>query len=444
MSGNTVGTFFKNRLKSTKLHTYSATGDLVTKDKSGAVISTITIPTYRPPTEDEVAAMETNRLERITVAQEAFESARRTMRAMVAEGITSNIRRAMAAVTRADTRLQAARYAEKFIEHAIGEYEVREINLEDSRNTSKTVNPGLLTGAREPIEHYLFRATPFSPQDIFCRVATPEEAAASAVGVGAAAGARAAPKARTVLIISQPSGDTGYMSSWYPATVMCRGHMYKTAYQAILAELALVFNEEDISEEIRTAATPEEINFTVEDAEEATEESWNRELDTLLVEVNRAKFTRNPELADLLINTGRSILGYVPPEDPTDVFQGIGLDAENSDATNFRSWTGQNKFGIALGVIRKELTDARRAAGAAAPRTAVLRRKPVASAAASAVGSAASAVGSAASAVGSAASAAASAVGSAVGSATGAVADSLIDLFTPVPTPATPGAAAPE
>jgi ribA/ribD-fused uncharacterized protein len=437
MSGNTVGTFFKNRLRSTKLHTYSATGDLVTKDRSGAVIATITIPNYRPPTEAEVATMETDRLERIKVAQEAFEAARRTMRTMVEEGLPSNIRRAMAAVAIADTRLQAARYAARYIDYTIGAYEVREIDMEDPRNTAKTVNPGLVTGKREPIEHYLFRATPFSPQDLFCRVATPEEVAAGAGAATAATTAARTAKKRTVLLISQPTGDTGFMSSWYPSMIRCRGNTYRTAYQAILGELAIVFNEEEAAREIQRTRDVTEISFTLEDAEEATEESWNRELDALLLEVNRDKFGGSPERADLLIGTGSAVLGYVPPEDPTDAFQGIGLDVDNPDAMNFKRWTGQNKFGIALGVVRKELLNARKgtegaggatataATAATVPRTAILKRKPV--------GAAATAATTAASAVASTVTAAAGAVSR----ATGAVADSLIDLFNPVPTPAT-------
>ena len=458
MSGNTVATFFKNRMKSTKLHVYSATGDLVTKDKSGAVIATITIPTYRPPTEAEVATMESDRLERIKTAQEAFEAARRTMRSMIADGNTSNIRRAMADVTRADTRLQAARFAEKFIDVTSGAYEVRQIDFEDPRNTSKTVNPGLLTGKREPIIHFLFQATPFSPEDIFCRVATPEEAAAGA-GAGAGAGETVtvrAPKSRAVLVISEPTGDTGFMSSFYPSMVMCRGRTYRTAYQAILGELAIVFNEPDVAEDIRTTRDVTEISFTVEDAEDATEEAWNRELDTLLIEVNRDKFSRSPERAELLINTGQSILGYVPPEDPTDTFQGIGLDADNPDATNFKRWTGQNKFGIALGVIRKELLKARKglsdappAGGAGAVRTAVLKRKPVGAKVTAVAADAASAVADAATGIASTASAAVSTAAGAVSRTAAAAADSLAALFTPIATAGpvagvgTPGASVP-
>ena len=430
MSGNTVATFFKNRMKSTKLHVYSATGDLVTKDKSGAIIATVTIPTYRPPTEAEVATMEADRLERIKVAQEAFEAARRTMRSMIAEGNTSHIRRAMAEVARADTRLQAARFAEKFIDVALGAYEVRQIDFEDPRNTSKTVTPGLLTGKREPITHFLFQATPFSPQDIFCRVATPEEAAAVAAGAGATVTARA-PKSRAVLIISEPTGDTGFMSSFYPSMVMCRGRTYRTAYQAILGELAIVFNEPEVAEDIRTTRDVTEISFTVEDAEGATEEAWNRELDTLLLEVNRDKFSRSSELAELLLNTGRAILGYVPPEDPTDTFQGIGLDADNPDAINYKNWTGQNKFGTALGVIRKELLEARKGTdtpggGAGTVRTAVLKRKPVGAKATATAATAAATVADAA-----------SAVTGAVSRTAAAAADSLAALFTPIATPAT-------
>jgi ribA/ribD-fused uncharacterized protein len=283
-------------------------------------------------------------------------------------------------------------------------------------------------------------------------VATPEEAAAGA-GAGSGATTVTAPKTRTVLLISEPTGDTGFMSSFYPSMVMCRGRTYRTAYQAILGELAIVFNEPDVAEDIRTTRDVTEISYTVEDAEDATEEAWNRELETLLLEVNRDKFSRSPERADLLINTGRAVLGYVPPEDPTDTFQGIGLDVDNPDAMNYKRWTGQNKFGIALGVIRKELLEARKGMGTgaatagagagagAAPRTAVLKRKAVGAKtvpATTVASDAAAAVADAASGIASTASAAAGAVSrTAV-----AAADSLLDLFNPIATPATATATA--
>jgi ribA/ribD-fused uncharacterized protein len=204
---------------------------------------------------------------------------------------------------------------------------------------------------------------------------------------------------------------------------------YKNAYQAIMSEMARTFASPELAETIQDANGPEEVSYQWSDFEGATEEAWNTRLEALILAINRAKFKQHLELADQLLSTGRRVLGYVNPEDPTDAFQGIGLAAENPAAQNEHAWTGQNVYGRALTAIRKELADAKKALGApgggaeappnppgGAPTTARLKRKPVTSV-----------LTTAASTVGQAAASAAVTVGQAATAAT----DSLIDLFNP-------------
>jgi len=425
MSGITVETFYKNRLKTPNRYGYSATGDLVVKDKAGGIVQTITIPNYRAPTDEELASMAAERTEAIEAAQTQFEETRRILRTATAEGNDPAIRRAMAEVTLADGRLQAARYAERNIAVYTKYFQVRHIDMEDPRNEHKMP------------ETYIFQASPFSVQNTWCRIAEPGEV----IAAPAALEDPVARRPRTVLIISLPDGENGFLSEWWPVAISFEDGEHKNAYQAILSEMARTFKQPDIAEEIQDAATPEEVSYTWSDFEGATEESWNRELERLTMVILRAKFAQHPDLADQLVNTGRAVLGYVPPEDPTDTFQGIGLAAENPMAKLVENWVGQNMVGKTLGLIRKELVDLRKATGAPIL-SARLKRKPIGATGAGAT--AAATVGSALSTVVAGSRAALGTAASAVGAATGAVADSLIDLFGPATAaPAAPAAPAP-
>ena len=430
MSGITVEAFYKNRLKTPNRYGYSATGDLVVKDKAGGIVQTITIPNYRAPTDEELASMEAERAEAIEAAQTQFEETRRILRTATTEGNDPAIRRAMAEVTLADGRLQAARYAERTIAVYTKHFQVRHIDMEDPRNEHKMP------------ETYIFQASPFSVQNTWCRIAEPGEVVAAPV-----AEEPAMRRPRTVLVISLPDGENGFLSEWWPVAISFEDGEHKNAYQAILSEMARTFKQPDIAEEIQDAATPEEVSYTWSDFEGVTEESWNRELERLTMVILRAKFAQHPDLADQLVNTGRAVLGYVPPEDPTDTFQGIGLAAENPMAKSAENWVGQNMVGKTLGLIRKELVDARKATGAPIL-SARLKRKPIGTTPATTATTAAT-VGSAIGTVVAGSRAALGTAASAVGAATEAVADSLIDLFAPATaataaTAPAPATAAPE
>lgn len=432
MSGTThiedVATFFKKRLKTPKLYAYSATGDLVIKNKDGEVVRTIMMPNYRPPTDEETAILETEKLDRIARAQDAFENAKRAMRDAVAEGVPGNIRRTMATVTMLDEALHRARYAVETV-RSHKSIMTKLIDFEDPKN-EKMVE-----------DVYVFSGRLLTPQETWTRVAEAEFTAYNAT----AAAASEVPS-RPVLIISGTDGPMGALSSWWPVPITYDEADYKNAYQAIMSEMARTFASPELAEAIQDANGPEEVSYQWSDFEGATEEAWNTRLEALILAINRAKFKQHLELADQLLSTGRKVLGYVNPEDPTDAFQGIGLAAENPAAQNEHAWTGQNVYGRALTTIRKELADAKKGfggppppglgglgglGGASAPPgappgappkpvTARLKRKPIGSALTTAATTAASTVGQAA------ASAAVT-----VGQAATAATDSLIDLFNP-------------
>ena len=165
MSGTThiedVATFFKKRLKTPKLYAYSTTGDLVIKNKDGEVVRTIMMPNYRPPTDEETATLEAEKLDQIGRAQEAFENARRTMRDAVAEGVPGNIRRAMSIVTALDEALHRTRYAVEMVKPHKS-IMTKLIDFEDPKN-EKMVE-----------DVYVFSGRLMTPQETWARIAEGE------------------------------------------------------------------------------------------------------------------------------------------------------------------------------------------------------------------------------------------------------------------------------
>ena len=67
----------------------------------------------------------------------------------------------------------------------------------------------------------------------------------------------------------------------------------------------------------------------------------------------RAKFTQNPELAELLLNTGDNL---IIEANPSDKYWSCGLSLFNADIWNPTSWIGKNTLGYLLMKIRAEIS----------------------------------------------------------------------------------------
>ena len=154
--------------------------------------------------------------------------------------------------------------------------------------------------------------------------------------------------------------------------------MYNSAYQAIAAEIAKSFNDQDNLQKIMIAETPDDVNYKLENVSgdaEVNETKWNDLTKQLLYDVNIAKYNQYPELAARLLETKNATLGAYIPDDN---LIGIGISLDNLQSQNPINWTGQNLLGKALMDIRQKLqTDQEVAAAArvASVADAVPRRK---------------------------------------------------------------------
>jgi hypothetical protein len=324
---------------------YDADGNLVERDKQGVVIKTISLPVYRPITMDEFKEMDDARTQAIRESIEAFDRARLALFEEMQKGEFRDLTRVLTLneeVATADIRLQKVRFPHRTLERE--ELQIRRIDFTQPNETRKF--PYLTT---------ILRTNPYPITDQYVRVGEPVEKPLVSV--------EEARSEQVVLFGDASNVDYGFLSlDWEIALeiqsiVDGKSTMYQSATQAILGELAKFFQDQEHLEKIMMAATPDDIQYTVDDVpgnRDENEVRWKDQYQRLLYEVNLKKFTQYPELALRLMQTGQMRLGAYKPKDN---LIGIGLSSDDARAKNPAMWSGQNQLGVVLMRIRDALRE---------------------------------------------------------------------------------------
>jgi ribA/ribD-fused uncharacterized protein len=324
---------------------YDDDGNLVERNKQGAVVKTISLPIYRPITLDEFKEMDEARTLAIREAIEAFDRARMALFEEMQKGEFRDLTRVLALneeVATADIRLQKVRFPHRMYERE--ELQIRKIDFTQPNETRKF--PYLTT---------ILRVNPYPITEQYVRVGEPVEKPLISL--------EEARSEQVVLFGDASNVDYGFLSlDWEIALeiqsiVDGRSTMYQSATQAILGELAKFFQDQEHLEKIMTASSPDDIQYTVEDVpgnRDENEVRWKDQYQRLLYEVNLKKYTQYPELALRLLQTGQMRLGAYKPKDN---LIGIGLSSDDARAKNPTMWSGQNQLGMVLMRIRDALRE---------------------------------------------------------------------------------------
>lgn len=342
MSTDELAKFYKKRENNPTLFGYDDNGNLIELNKEGAVVKTIPLPDYRSPTFEEFDEMERARMENIALATKEYEDARRKLRELSQNKETpdSEIMRINRQVVEADIKLQAVRFPLRFIE-VEGGYEIREIDFDQLNEKRKF-----------PYKLSFYRVNPFKLQEQYVRIGkAPIKPLISVAEVNAAKEA-----AIPVILFAEPeTNDYGFLSLKWVVDIEFKNTMYNSAQQAISAEIAKVFNDQDNLQKIMLAETPDEIDYKLSDVpgdSDTNEPKWNDLTKQLLYDVNIAKYSQFPELSARLLNTKNATLGAYVPDDN---LIGIGISLDNIQSQNPINWTGQNLLGKALMDIREKI-----------------------------------------------------------------------------------------
>ena len=367
MSADELKAFYKARAKKPDLFTYDADGNLVELNKEGTVQKTIPLPEYRPPSLEEFDEMEKNRIAAIAVSQKEFTDAYKELQQLLAQEDVpkSEILRLNRKVKEADIKLLAVRFPLRFVE----------ILYNPSISSFEFDKPG--EKRKYQYEFFKLEERPFTLQEQYVRVGK----APVKPSVSVAEAKAAEDNAIKVILFAEPdTNDYGFLSLNWAVELEFNGTMYNSARQALAAELAKGFNDEQNLQRIMTAESPQEITYELSDVPgeaDANEPKWNDLTKRLLYDINIVKFNQYPELAGRLLETKNAQLGAYIPDDN---LLGIGISLDNVQSLNPINWTGQNLLGKVLMDIRQKIRSdqemaAQQAAAEAKPVS--RRRKPI-------------------------------------------------------------------
>lgn len=347
-------------------HIYEDDGNLVIKGKDGAVKANLTVPKYRPVSYEERDIMEVERRERIAEATRAYDEAFQalhdeyTRKDRSVEQVLQKTRR----MVEADHHLQHTRFPLRYVTRDSG-IEIRKLDFNQPTEVRKL-----------PYDIARLCVSPFTLQELYVREGEKKEEVQGPVGFLAsllpAATGRSLPLSKVSAVAAEKgvlfiedagTNENGFMALDWPVQIRLQSMTYHCAKQALAAEQARAFGDDEGFRRVMEARTPAEVSYTREDAKK-TQEEWELMTRKKLYEIQEAKFRQYPELQSRLLSTGEAILAVYLPRD---AFLGIGLSTDDVRAKNPIHWKGQNMLGTVLMEVRQVLRREREEKGPAAP-----------------------------------------------------------------------------
>jgi ribA/ribD-fused uncharacterized protein len=146
--------------------------------------------------------------------------------------------------------------------------------------------------------------------------------------------------------------DKSCFSQWWPSPFIVDGTTYPTAEHWMMAQKALLFDDQEIFDLIVAANKPAIAKDLGRKVKNFEAEKWNSKAFEFVVEGNLHKFSQNEELKNFLLSTGDKILVEASP---VDFIWGIGLPQEATEASDPLKWEGTNLLGFALMEVRAAL-----------------------------------------------------------------------------------------
>jgi len=320
------------------LHIYDDDGNLVTKNKEGEIQQTLVIPSYRPLSLEENDEMEKQRKEQIAIAMKNYDDAYMKLHEEYERQDRSDqkIIQYTRAVIEADNQLQYIRYPLRYVAHQEG-VEIRRIDFNQPNETRNL-----------PYSVAMLKVSPFPLQDLYVRqgnlpVKEPLKSMAEI---------RKEETGPVILFQDADTNEYGFMALDWVVQITIRSATYHCAKQALAAELAKTFKDDENFRKIMSAETPGEVSYDRDDVKEVSDQEWAEAVKRILYDVQAAKFRQYPELQSRLLATQNATLGAYQPNDQV---IGIGISMDDIHAKNPIHWAGQNLLGTVLMDIRSTL-----------------------------------------------------------------------------------------
>lgn len=123
--------------------------------------------------------------------------------------------------------------------------------------------------------------------------------------------------------------------------------------QYFMYQKAITFNDFTTAKAILNTENPFEAKALGRQVRNYDEKVWNEKRYEVFRKANIMKYSQNPDLHKMLMDTGNLILVEC---NPNDKIWGIGLSIEEAKNTNPGNWQGQNLLGLVLMDVRAELS----------------------------------------------------------------------------------------
>ena len=144
---------------------------------------------------------------------------------------------------------------------------------------------------------------------------------------------------------------SGWLSQWYPSKFTIDNITYSCAEQYMMSQKALLFNDQENYALIMNTADPKKQKAYGRKVKNFNQYVWIEKREEFVYQANLAKFTDNPNLLKLLLDTENRQLVEASPKDN---IWGIGMGTNDPNIGNKSSW-GLNLLGKALVKVRDVL-----------------------------------------------------------------------------------------
>ena len=144
----------------------------------------------------------------------------------------------------------------------------------------------------------------------------------------------------------------GEFSQWYPSIFEIDGVSYNCAEQYMMEQKAVLFGDTKMMGRIMTTKSPREQKAFGRKVKDFDATKWEAVAYDIVVRANIAKFSQNPELLKILLNTENREIVEASAED---TIWGIGLSPWDPLRFDKKNWKGTNLLGKAIMDAREEL-----------------------------------------------------------------------------------------
>lgn len=135
----------------------------------------------------------------------------------------------------------------------------------------------------------------------------------------------------------------GYLSNFYPVPFVDHQNNFSCNEQYIMYRKALLFNDPSSAEKILEAETPLKAKKLGRQVANFDDKVWKEHRLEIMTSGLRLKFSQNPKLKEMLLETGDKILAEASPFDK---IWGIGYNKHVAVKKDPKDWPGQNLLGF--------------------------------------------------------------------------------------------------